>query len=250
MSLMVVLTGLLAATALAMVAVAGLALWSNAPTRRLRRGLRVILGRAPQSVLLAPERGRGVAFDYRAYSVAVAWDAGQWGLLYGLEALTGAEVIVDGQLAGGSYRDRAGRPLWLPATAARRVALRLVFDDPIHADFTLELWRRKTPGSRARRTLVKAALEEAGYWLGRLETLVNKPGHSWWEAPAAPPRPAEAVQVPLGTCCCSRRFAAPAKAGGFRDEEAAPGPPTGCPSSIAARARGLGLWLPTREPVT
>jgi hypothetical protein len=196
-------------------------LWSSSPNLRLRRGLRVILSGAPEAVLMAPERGRGVGFNFHSHQVAVTWDAGKWGLLYGLDALQGADVIVDGQVAGSAYRGAMVRPLELVRGAARRVALRFRFDDPVHVDFTLELWQRKK-GERRSGSPPDEAVAEAAHWLGRVDGLLNRSDYSWWEAP---PTPAAQLAAPPQSgpqnVRLLRRFVDQVDTGSFRDEEAA-----------------------------
>lgn len=184
---------LLAATGVAVTLMAAFARSRDEPTRRVRRGLRLILGAPAPVVLIAPGSGRGVGFDFKASQVAVAWDRGEWGFLYGLDELRGAEAIVDGQVVCFAYRGQGSRTLTRVAGAGRRVALRLLFDDPDYPHFVLDLWRRSDEGHRDALS-PDEALAEAGRWLVRVEALLNRARHSWWEAPppAAPWPPASA----------------------------------------------------------
>jgi hypothetical protein len=192
---------LLAATGVAVALMAALARWCDEPTRRVRRGLRLILGGHAPVVLIAPGSGRGVGFDFISNQVAVAWDRGGWGLLYGLDTLRGAEAIVDGQVVSFAYRGQGARRRLDPAPVAeRRVALRLHFDDPAYPHFLLDLWR-SSDADRRDALSPDEALAEAARWLVRVEALLNRPRHSWWETPpaAAPWPPAAAKperQVP------------------------------------------------------
>jgi hypothetical protein len=173
---------LLAATAVAVALLLGVARWYDEPTRRVRRGLRAILGADTPAVLIAPARGRGVGFNFNANKVAVAWDRGEWGFLYGLEELRGAEVIADGQVICFAYRGQGRPPLDPELGADRRVALRLIFDDPAYPHFLLDLWRSSDARRRDALSPDEAAAE-ATRWLVRIDALVNRPRHSWWEAP-------------------------------------------------------------------
>jgi hypothetical protein len=147
--------------------------------------------------LIAPGRGRGVGFNFNTSQIAVAWDRGEWGFLYGLDELRGAEVIVDGQVVCFAYRGQGSRPLDQVAGAGRRVALRLLFDDPGYPHFLLDLWRRADEGRRNALS-PHEALAEAARWVVRVEALMNRPRHSWWETPppAAPWPPAFAKPEP------------------------------------------------------
>src|SRR5213075_2598530 len=79
---------------------AGIGRWYNDEGRRVRRGLKVVLGGDAHGFLVARGRGRGIGFNFTSNRVAVAWDCGAWGLLYSLDELDGAEAIVDGQVVG------------------------------------------------------------------------------------------------------------------------------------------------------
>lgn len=196
---------LLAATGVAVALMIGVARWRDDPSRRVRRGLRVILGADVPAVLIAPARGRGVGFNFKSSQVAVAWSRGEWGFLYGLGELRGAEAIVDGQVVCFAYRGQGSRTLNRVAGPARRVALRLLFDDPAYPHFLLDLWRRADEGHPDALS-PDEALAEAGRWLARIETLLNRPRHSWWETPpAAAPWPRAAAKPELQVPAALRR---------------------------------------------
>lgn len=153
--------------------VAGAAvIWSMEETRRIRRGLKAILGGPPHTLLTAPGQGRGAGFDFSSNVVAVTWDTGAWGLVYRLDELAGAELIVDGQVAGRVHYGEPRRALDHMG-ALSQVRLRLLFDDLTYPDFDLDLW---TTGSERRRGALTAeeALEEANRWLARTETLLRR----------------------------------------------------------------------------
>jgi hypothetical protein len=173
----------LAATAVAAAALAIAARWFNDPTRRLRRGLRAILGPGPLAVLVVPQRGRGLGFNFRSNRLAVVWDGGGWGLPYRFEDLERVQLLADGEIAGFARRGETGAPKPM-GSIERRVALRLTFDDPANPHFVLELWRRTDRGRPA-----AEALDEAMSWLARVDDLLNRPPRSWWETPPAAPRP-------------------------------------------------------------
>jgi hypothetical protein len=184
-----VLLILLAALGAAVVLLATIAIWRHQPLGRLHRGLRRVLEDEPQGVLASQHGRKGVAFNFMTKRIAVAWGAGSWGLVYEMRDLAGAQVIVDGQVAGFAYCGQARWPYHLVGGVRRRVSLRLIFDDLAYPDFVLELWRRGDTARRGAGTQ-EEALVEATYWLTRVASLLNRPNHSWWE-----PRPVAGVAL-------------------------------------------------------
>jgi hypothetical protein len=146
--------------------------WYNEEARRIRRGLRKVLKGRSEALIIAQGQGRGAAFNFAAGLIAIAWDAGAWCLIYRIDELLGLEFVVDGRVAWRALGGRPRIPLAAPPQARKQVALRLVFDDPKHAVFFLELWsaahqaRRSTPGAAQ-------ALEEGSRWLARIEPLLR-----------------------------------------------------------------------------
>lgn len=186
------LLALLGMAGIAVTALAGIARWRMNEGRRIRRGLKVILNGEVHGFLAALGRGRGVGFNFTRNQVAVVWDAGAWGLVYALDEMMGAEVIVDGLVVGRVHRGEPRRALDA-LDAAERVALRLVFDDPGGPDFTLDLW---LPGDEGRRDELPPgeAIAEANRWLARIEALLRRPATT--RRPTAP-APAAAVGRPV-----------------------------------------------------
>ncbi|MFN3522649.1 MAG: hypothetical protein ACK4YQ_10405 [Phenylobacterium sp.] len=155
------------------------AIWFMDEERRLRRALRRVLKGPPEAVVFARGRGRAAGFQFASGLAAVAWDNGAWCLVYRLEELMGAELIVDGQVVARAFRGEPRRALDQMAGAVEDVRLRLIFDDPRHPDFELELW---TPGDQAGRAPLTPAkaVQEANRWLARAEAILRR------SAPAAP----------------------------------------------------------------
>jgi hypothetical protein len=174
---------------------AGIGRWWNDEGRQVRRGLRIILGGDTHGLLVARGRGRGVGFNFTSNQVAVAWDRGQWGLLYGLDELEGAEAIVDGQVVGRARRSEARRAIDILGGAETRVAMRFIFNDAAHPDFILDLW---LPDDEGRRDELPPdeAIAEANRWLQRIESLFKRPGQPMRAAPAVTPPPAAAAAPP------------------------------------------------------
>lgn len=177
-----------------------LAIWYGDEDRRIRRALRNVLKSEPEGLVVARGRGRGAGFSFATNLLAVAWDRGAWCLVYRLDELMGAELLVDGQVMGRVFRGEGRRAIDHVAPQAERVTLRLIFDDPRHPDFTLDLW---APGDEQRRETASPAelVQEANRWLARCEAIVRKPLPPRPErAPAAAPtvaaRPAPAPPPP------------------------------------------------------
>jgi len=172
-----------------------LAIWYGDEDRRIRRALRHVLKSEPEGVVVARGRGRGAGFSFSTNLMAVAWDRGGWCLLYRLEELMGAELLIDGQVMGRVFRGEGRRAIDHVSPQAETVTLRLVFDDPRHPDFALDLW---VPGDELRRESRSPAelVQEANRWLARCEAIVRRPLPPR-AAPAAPaPAPAPAPAAP------------------------------------------------------
>ena len=156
-----------------------LAIWYGDEDRRIRRALRYVLKSEPEGVVVARGRGRGAGFSFSTNLLAVAWDRGAWCLIYRLDELVGAELLVDGQVMGRVFRGEGRRAIDHVAPQAQTVTLRLIFDDPRNPDFALDLW---APGDETRRESKSPAelMQEANRWLARCEAIVRRP---------LPPRP-------------------------------------------------------------
>ena len=183
------LLALLGVAGIVVTLLAGFARWYNDEGRRVRRGLKVMLRGDTHGLLVARGRGRGVGFNFSSNQVAVAWDAGAWGLTYRLDELEGAEAIVDGQVLGRARRGEARRALDILGGAEQRVALRLIFDDMAHPDFVLDLWLPEDEG-RKDELPPDEAIAEANRWLARIEALLKRPGQGPRPAPVVAPPPA------------------------------------------------------------
>jgi hypothetical protein len=175
------------------------AIWLMDPQRRLARALKRVLKTWPEAVALSPASGRGAGFSFESGLAAVCWDNGAWCLVYRIEELSGAELRVDGQVVGRVMRDEPRRILDRVTGALEHVTLRLVFDDPRHPDFDVDLW---TAGDQFRRVAASPAeaMVEANRWLARTEAILRKPRASR-EAPApvvdvAPEPPAKRAPPP------------------------------------------------------
>lgn len=155
---------MLALTGTAVTFAGSAAIWFLDEDRRVRRALKHVLKGAPEAVVAARGRGRGAGFSFATGLCAVAWDAGAWCLVYRIDELMGAEIIVDGQVLARVFRDEPRRALDQIVSQASRVTLRLVFDDPNNPDFDMDLW---VAGDEARRRPTSPAerVAEANSWM-------------------------------------------------------------------------------------
>lgn len=183
---------LLALAGGALTVLGGACVWHLDEGRRIRRSLKKMLGCAPHALLIARGRGRGVGFDFAGGRMAVTWDMGGWCLLYRIDELVGAELIVDDQVTARAFRGEARKPLDSLAAAERRVRLRFVFDDVTYPDFELDLWLAEDQGRR--RALTSAeAVQEGARWIARMESVLRRPVPR--RAPAvAQPEPTSPLQ--------------------------------------------------------
>jgi hypothetical protein len=196
------LLALLGFAGVAVTLVAGLARWRMNESRRIQRGLKAVLKGDLHGFLPALGRGKGMGFNFTSNKAAVVWDAGAWGLVYALDELMGAEVIVDGLVVGRVHRGEQRKALEA-FDAAERVALRLVFDDLAHPDFVLDLWLPQDEGRRDELPPPEA-IAEANRWLARIEALLRRP--MTMRRPAAP-----AVVAAAAAAAPAPEFAEPAE---------------------------------------
>jgi hypothetical protein len=140
--------------------------WYNEEARRIRRGLRKVLKGNADALIVAHGQGRGAALNFATGMLAVAWDAGEWCLIYRIDELVGLELVVDGQVAPLTCTHEHW-PREAPAHAREQISLRLIFNDPRHADFVLELWNSQRRDSAQ-------ALDEAARWLARVAPLLRR----------------------------------------------------------------------------
>ena len=190
---------MLALAGLAVTLLGSLAAWLLNEERRVRRNLKRVLRGPPEAMILARGRGRAAGFNFSTGLAAVAWDAGGWMLVYRLDELMGAELIVDGQVLARAYRGEPRRALDQTVEHAARVTLRLIFDDPHHPDFDLDLWLAGDE-TRRRANSPGDAMQEASRWLARAEAILRRPiaprVAASTPAPAPPPFDDEDDEAP------------------------------------------------------
>lgn len=174
----------------ALTALGALAIRLADERRRMRRALKKVLKAQPHALLLAHGRGRGAGFNFNSDQIAVTWDSGGWCLVYRVDELVGAELLIDGQVAARAHRGEPRRPIELICGADEEVRLRLIFSDPRYPDFDLVLWRPQDEGGRGGRSAAEA-VHEANSWVTRIEALFRRPTASKAAIPLAAARAPE-----------------------------------------------------------
>ena len=153
--------------------------------RRLLRYLRMALQATPEAVMMDRGGGKAMALNIEAGKIAVLWDKGRKGLVYKLEQLTGAEMMVDNIVLARCFRDRPPMPLDEIPLSAHRGVMRLVFDNPREPEYELEIW--PAIHGRGREHATPADAVQAGRtWMTRLESLLRRPAPRTLTRPAAP----------------------------------------------------------------
>lgn len=156
-----------------MTACAAAAAWWFDPPRRIARLLRKALGGPADAVMVSPVRGQGAALQLEDNRIAVVRGFNDDGLVYGLEELVGAELILDGEVRARVFRGEGRRPLDRIDPEVSRVMLRFVFDDARDPEFELELWTAADPPRPGQDG--PAAVQAARKWFARLEALLRRP---------------------------------------------------------------------------
>ena len=161
--------------------------WYNEEGRRLRRGLRKVLRGGLDPLVIADDHGRGAGFNLADKTMAVAWDAGEWCLVYRIQELLGVELIVDEWVTGWAFGNEGLWSAEAPDSVKRQVSLRLVLADPQHDEFVLELWNAERAGDPTVRD-VRDAVQEGNRWLARIEAILHDRPLSTAAVPVKPPR--------------------------------------------------------------
>jgi hypothetical protein len=176
---------LLVIAALALTGVGASLARSLDPARRLTRYLRMALGAEPEGVMMDRGGGRAMAFNLNAGKIAVLWDKGRKGLVYKLDQLVGAEMMVDNIVLARCFRDRPVMPLDEIPMAAHRGVMRVVFDNPRDPEYELELWPAMNGRGHEHRSPADA-VQAGRKWLTRLESILRRPAPRTLTRPAAP----------------------------------------------------------------
>lgn len=180
-------------------------LWLFNEPRRIRRALRRVLQSEPEAMIVAQGRGRGAGFSLASGLAAVAWDKGAWCLVYRLDEVLGAELIIDGEVIARVYRGEPRRALDKTPSTAGQVTLRLLLADAAWPDFELELWLLEDENRRDDWS-PRAAIQEGNRWMARVDAIVRRPAAPRAQAPLhlQPQAPAVAAQPPVAAAPARR----------------------------------------------
>ena len=176
---------LLAIAALALTAIGAVLARSLDQGRRLTRYLRMALGAEPEGVMMDRGGGKAMAFNLDAGKIAVLWDRGRKGLVYKLDQMVGAEMMVDNIVLARCFRDRPVVPLDEIPLSVHRGVMRVVFDNPRDPEYELELWPAMN-GRGHEHPSPAEAVQAGRRWLTRLEAIQRRAPPRTLTRPAAP----------------------------------------------------------------
>jgi hypothetical protein len=176
---------LLVIAALALTAIGAILARSLDQARRLTRYLRMALQAEPEGVMMDRGGGKAMAFNLDAGKIAVLWDKGRKGLVYRLDQLVGAEMMVDHIVLARCFRDRPVMPLDEIPMAVHRGVMRVVFDNPRDPEYELEIWPAMNGRGHEHRSPAEA-VQAGRKWLTGLEAILRRPPPRTLTRPVAP----------------------------------------------------------------
>ena len=144
--------------------------WWMEPERRLRRAMLKSLGAVAEAEAISASEGRAAGLDFEGGQIAVLWDRGAHGLVYGFHEVEGGEIIVDGHVVARVRRGEARKALDVMAPEAELVTLRLLFVDARYPEFELALWNAVAPGHAGSPS---EAMRLGRRWLSHIEALLK-----------------------------------------------------------------------------
>jgi hypothetical protein len=144
--------------------------WWMEPERRLRRAMLKSLGAQAEAEAISANEGRAAGLDFAGGQIAVLWDRGAHGLVYGFDEVEGGEVIVDGHVVARVRRGEQRKALDVMAPDAELVTLRLLFADARYPEFELALWNAMAPGHAGS---PPEAMRLGRRWLSHIEALLK-----------------------------------------------------------------------------
>lgn len=167
-------------------------IWWFESSRRLTRALTAALGKAPDATLMDIGGHKAAGIDFAAGDISVLWETGARGLIYGLDEIEGAELIVDGRVVGRAQRGEPRRVLDETFAQAERVSIRLIFNDVQDPEFEIQLCGE----GLSRATSAHSALDFvrlARKWLSHIDAVLKR------TSPGAHPYPAAQALATLST---------------------------------------------------
>jgi hypothetical protein len=172
---------------------AGLAWWFE-EDRRLRRLIRRALGGEVDAAIVAKGRGAAAGFSMGSNQMVVMDRGGASALLYRLDHVDGAELIIDQVVVARVFRGENRRPLDRIEKEPEAVTLRLIFNDARNPDFDLDLWLADDAGRR-HAPKPTDAIHEARSWLARVDAILRRAPVQRIATPEPPPWDEEEVDV-------------------------------------------------------
>jgi hypothetical protein len=163
----------------------GLAWWFD-EARRMGRLIRRALGGEADAAIVARGRGAAAGFSTRSDQIVVMSRRGAEARLYRLDALEGAELVIDDAVVARVFRGEGRRPLDRIEREPDSVVLRLIFSDARNPDFDLQLWREEDVGRRQSADPADL-IHEARTWLARVDALMRRGPVRRIAAPEPPP---------------------------------------------------------------
>lgn len=160
--------------------------WWMESERRLRRAMRNALAGEPDMLAMAPSEGKAAGLDLTHNQLAALWNRGAIGLVFDLEEIDGAEIIVDGHVVNRVRRHFGRREMDVLVEDAETVILRLLFNSPLCPEFEISLWRAHwtldIPAQPARGPAASGSpragtasegLRQGRRWLAHIEALIR-----------------------------------------------------------------------------
>jgi hypothetical protein len=146
--------------------------WVNAD-RRMRLYVKRALGGEPDAIIIARTQGSAAGFRLAAGQIVVMRRKGAEALLYWLDMLDGAELIIDDVVVGRVHKGEARRALDEVPRNPGPISLRLLFNNAAHPEFELDLWRPEDANRRGA-PHSDEIIHEARTWLARVDALVRR----------------------------------------------------------------------------
>ena len=179
--------------------------------RKLEDEIREALaGAKPDVESIEPVRKAAIAISYATNKIVIVREFGKLPTrIYAISDLFGMEVFVDGRIFARVVRAGTAKPLDTGSYKAiddispqvNDVTVRFVFDDPVHPEYQLVLWRPDdalTPRAEGPR----AAMARAQKWFHHIEAILRRPTPNDIKAPPSftpAPEPAKVAAVAVST---------------------------------------------------
>lgn len=173
----------------------GLMWWFEA-SRRLTRALNNALGKVADAVIFDLDGKKAAGLDFTAGDMAILWDTGAHGLVFGFDEIEGAELIVDERVVARAQRGEPRRLLDENHANASRVILRLMFDHVETPEIEITLYGDVSHNPVHAKT-ASEAVRLGRKWLSHVDAVIKRlpPPAETAPAPAeVRTRPATAVR--------------------------------------------------------